>query len=108
MEQGDIILVKFPFSDQAGYKIRPALIVSNNQFNKGLDVWTCPVTSTETKYCTPLKDALAEGKLEKESFAKTSAIATIEKDLIIKKIGKTSKGKTTEIIEKIIQNIKTT
>lgn len=107
MEQGDIILVKFPFSDKLNYKIRPAIIVSNNEFNKTFDIWSCPITSKETSQCIPLKNSLVEGNLERESYAKTSAITTIEKSLIIKKIGKINKEKIKQIIEKLTQNIKT-
>jgi len=107
MEQGDIILVKFPFSNLAHYKIRPALIVSNNKLNKKSDVWACAITSKKSTDCIPIKDSLLEGKLDKESFAKTNTIGTFEKNLIIKKIGKTNKKKTFQIIEKIIEKIKT-
>lgn len=101
-----MILVKFPFSNLSDYKIRPAIIISGNEFNSSLDVWVCPATSVKTSHCTSLTGAIAEGKLEKESFAKTSVIATIEKDQILKKIGKINQQKTGEIIEKIIQNLK--
>lgn len=80
--------------------------MSNNEFNKKFDVWACPITSNETTHCLALKDFLSEGRLEKESFAKTNAIATLEKSLIIKKIGKINKEKTIEIIQKIIENVK--
>lgn len=106
MEQGDIILVKFPFSNQTQYKIRPALIVSNNKLNKKADIWACPITSKKISEDIAIKDSLIEGKLDKESYAKTSVITTLEKDLILKKIGKTNKKKTRQIIEKILENIK--
>lgn len=107
MRQGDLILVRFPFSNLSQFKIRPALIVSNDEFNKKSDVWACAITSKNKDHCIPLKDSLEEGKFEKESFAKTNAIATIEKELILKKIGKINKQKTREIIENTIENIKT-
>ena len=58
VKQGDIIKVSFdPNSghEQAGY--RPALVISNNEFNKrtGLAV-VCPVTNTDNKF--PLHVAL--------------------------------------------------
>jgi len=107
MEQGDIILVKFPFSNQAQYKIRPALIISNNKLNKKADIWACPITSKKLSEDIAIKDSLTEGKLNKESYAKTTVITTLEKDLILKKIGKTNNQKTKQIIEKLIENIET-
>lgn len=98
--------MRFPFSNFAQFKVRPALIVSSNEFNKKWGVWACPVTSTKKDHCIALKDSLAEGKLEKDSFAKTNTITTLEKDLVIKKIGKIKKEKTEEILGKIVQNIK--
>lgn len=107
MEQGDIVLVRYPFSNVTDYKIRPALVISNNEFNKKFDNWICPLTSKKLEQCIPVQSSLIEGKLEKESFAKTNSIATIENDLILKKIGKINKQKTIEIIEQIIKNMKT-
>ena len=33
-KQGDIIVVKFPFTDGSEFKKRPALVVSNDKVNK--------------------------------------------------------------------------
>ena len=107
MEQGDIILVRYPFSNAADYKIRPAVVVSNNGFNKRFDNWICPITSKRQEQTVELNKSIVEGKLERESFAKTNSIAVIENDLIIKRIGKITKEKTEEIIEHITKNLKT-
>ena len=52
VEQGDIIKVNFNPQrghEQAGY--RPALIVSNNFFNKKTNlVIACPITNTDNKF----------------------------------------------------------
>jgi mRNA interferase MazF len=36
-QRGDIVLVDFPFSDQTGRKVRPALVVQNDTWNSMLD-----------------------------------------------------------------------
>ena len=105
MEQGDIILVRYPFSNLVDYKIRPALVISNSGFNKKFDSWICPITSKKTEQCISLKDSLAEGKLERESFAKANSIAVVEGDLVLKKIGKMGREKTAEIIGQIVRNL---
>ena len=107
MEYGDIVLVRFPFSNMIDYKIRPALVISTDDFNKKFDVWICPITSKKTLSSISLKKSFSEGKLDKESFVKTNVVTTADDGLIIKKIGKITKEKLNEVIEKIIQNIKT-
>ena len=37
MKRGDVIIVDFPFSDAAGSKVRPALIVQADELNQRLD-----------------------------------------------------------------------
>ena len=106
MEQGDLILVRFPFSNMVDYKIRPALVVSNNNLNKRFHLWACPVTSNGGSDCTIINNSLLEGKLDKESFVKTDVITNIEKDLVLKKIGKINKEKTGEVIELLVKNLK--
>jgi len=105
VEQGEVLLLRFLYSNMVDYKIRPALVISNNGFNKMHDAWFCPITSKKVPQSIPIASSLAEGKLERESFANTSHIATVERDLILKRIGKLSKEKTREIIAGIMQNM---
>ncbi len=105
MEQGDIILVRFPFSNQIDYKIRPALVVSNNRHNKRFDCWFCPITTKKTIQCTPIQKHLSQGKLDRESYARTDVIATMNEDVALKKIGKLKEEKINEIIQALIKNL---
>jgi mRNA interferase MazF len=43
-QQGDIVLIPFPFTDQSGTKQRPALVVSPSGF-AGEDIILCAITS---------------------------------------------------------------
>ena len=50
IEQKDLLLVPFPFSDQSGRKVRPVIVISNNEFNKySEDVIVIGVTSNILK-----------------------------------------------------------
>jgi len=50
IEKGDLILVPFPFSDQSGRKVRPVIVISNNNFNKhSEDLIVVGVTSNISK-----------------------------------------------------------
>lgn len=103
IQQGDLILVPFPFSDQSGRKVRPVIVLSNNEFNgHSEDIIVTGVTSniSKDKYATKLDNKdLEEGKLITNCMAKVENILKLDRDLIIKKIGKIKKGKIKEIIE---------
>lgn len=103
MNQGDIVLVMFPFSNLIDYKIRPALIVSGEKL-KGGDDWFCPITTKERLGSIKINNFLEEGSLDRESFVNFSTIATIDSSRILKKIAHVKKQKMILIIEKIIEN----
>jgi len=91
-KQGDIILVPFPFTDLSGEKVRPALIVSN--IEKGDDITLCFISSI-----IPGKILDSEVIIKKDgenfkdtglkinSIIKVTKIATLEKKVILGKLG---------------------
>ncbi len=92
IEQRDLLLVPFPFSDQSGMKVRPVMVISNNSFNKtSEDLIVIGVTSNISKdiYSVQLDNSsLEEGKLFDACCAKAENILKIDRQLVIKKIGK--------------------
>ena len=110
IEQRDLFLVPFPFSDQSGRKVRPVIVISNNEFNKDSeDVIVIGVTSniSKDKYTISLfNDNLVEGKLSTRCCIKVENILKIEKEIIIKKIGKINKDTLKEIISKLFEMLK--
>ncbi|MGN6617936.1 MAG: type II toxin-antitoxin system PemK/MazF family toxin [Ilyomonas sp.] len=44
-KRGDIVWVKFPFSDASANKLRPALIISNNIVNQTGDYLLMQITT---------------------------------------------------------------
>lgn len=91
INQRDIILLPYPFSNLENKKVRPALVVSNNQFNNGSkDCIVVPLTSViqDEVYSVIINQQDMEfGKLIKPSRIKTDKIFHIEKKLAIFKIG---------------------
>jgi len=91
-EQGDIVLVSFPFTDLTAVKKRPALVVSANWYNKRYrDVVLVAVTSRVPPILDELDYRITEsdfktGKLYKDSIVKLGKVFTIENGLILKKI----------------------
>ena len=91
-QQKELVLLPYPFSDQGGSKVRPAIIVSNDNFNKKCeDCVLVPLTTVikNEHYSLILnQDNLESGKLLKQSRIRIDKIFTIKKSLIIMKIGK--------------------
>ena len=106
-QQGDLLLVPFPFSDQSGRKVRPIIVISNNEFNEhSEDILVIGVTSniSKDKYTLPfINQDLDEGKLITPCCIKAENILKIDKELVIKKIGKTKKEKLKDIVNKILE-----
>ena len=90
--QGDIVLVPFPFSDLSSSKIRPVLIISKKSYNNiYLDVIVCGITSNlkPTEYSVFLEqENLDVGILKINSKIKVDAITALEKSIILKSIGR--------------------
>ncbi len=109
IEQRDIILVPFPFSDQSSRKVRPGIVISNNEFNKNSeDVLIVGVTSNLSKGIYTLSltsEDLDEGKLFTKCCIKSENLLKIDKDLIVKKIGVINKNTFTKIIKLILKII---
>lgn len=91
-EFGDVVLVPFPFTDQSAAKKRPAVVVSAAAYNaERPDLIVMAVTSqarAENSFDIPLADWPQAG-LIKASVVKP-VIATIERPLVIKRLGRLS------------------
>ena len=104
----DIILVPFPFTDQKTTKRRPALIISPDEYNEKLDVVIAFITSKlDSEY------RLGDYKIqewEKSNLPKPSMLrmkfATIDKSIIIKKLGRLSENDVKEFGELLIDFFK--
>lgn len=105
VSQKELVLLPFPFSNLGETKFRPALVVSNDFFNKrGNDCILVPLTSVikNEKFSVSInQENLNSGKLLKPSRIKTDKIFSIEKDLISMKVGTIND----ETFEKIKQEI---
>ncbi|HZK60998.1 MAG TPA: type II toxin-antitoxin system PemK/MazF family toxin [Anaerovoracaceae bacterium] len=104
-KQGDIVLVKFPFTNLEYFKRRPVLVISGDSFNsKTSDIIVCGITSNLSHkdfYVLINNDDLVDGSLIKESIVKTSHIATLSKSIVIKKIGTIRHDTMVHILEEL-------
>ncbi len=107
-QQKELVLLPYPFSNQEGSKVRPAIIVSNDNFNKRCeDCVMIPLTTVIKDEPFSLiinQDCLESGKLLKQSRVRIDKLFTIKKSLIMMKIGKIN-DKTLEKIKSEINNV---
>jgi mRNA interferase MazF len=88
-EQKEIVLLPFPYSDLTGSKLRPAIIISNENLNKSEDRMCCLVT-TQLKRNDLLieKKDFASGELTFKSAVRPYRIFTINENIIRKTLCK--------------------
>ncbi|MEO7923803.1 MAG: type II toxin-antitoxin system PemK/MazF family toxin [Chitinophagaceae bacterium] len=85
MAKADIILIPFPFTNLTDTKIRPCLVLIEAEY----DV-TVSFITTQTGWndnATALIRPTDSNGLKKESLIRLNKLATIDKELIIGKIG---------------------
>lgn len=105
IEQRDILLIPFPYSDMSQEKKRPVLILSNREHNRyNADVICCAITSNPRQYENSIElrnGDLESGSLNMDSRIKPNKIFTLSKSNVIKKLGKVNKTKTKEVIDNL-------
>ena len=91
VSQKEIVLLPYPFSDLERTKVRPALVISNNSFNrKSEDCMMVPLTAVikDEPYSVLInQEDLFSGKLLKPSRIRVDKIFSVEKNLVSMKIG---------------------
>jgi len=108
MDQLSVVLARFPFTSQTDYKIRPALIISNSRFNKAhAFFWVCPITSKSSLREYELEIGAEEfnGELKTRSYIRTDTIASMEKELFLKEIGKITADLFEKLKKEIVKNL---
>lgn len=79
MVKGDIVLISFPFTNLAGSKLRPAVVLASSK----LDVTACFITS-QLGWQEPtdvLLEANPSNGLKVRSLIRTGKIATLDRSL---------------------------
>ena len=104
MNKGDLALLSFPFTDLKGKKIRPAMVLVVSD----LDIIVAFIT-TQFKWQNQFDIVLEPNKingLKKVSLLRLSKITTIDKDLVLGKLGEISKDDVDTVNKKLIEILK--
>mgnify|MGYP001576186134 FL=1 len=105
---GHIVLTPFPFTDLSGNKVRPALVLGIQ--DKGNDITVCFISSVFQNKIHKF-DILVDEKnkdfketgLKSKSIIKTTKIATLDRAVVLGKIGELD----TKNIQKVKKVLKT-
>ncbi len=107
--QGDILIVPFPFSNLSGIRQRPVLVLSKtNYLRECKDVVTCGITSNlkDSKYSLLINNSnLIEGSITIKSRIKVDKLFTLEQSIVIKKIGRIKKETMNKVKEEFLKLI---
>lgn len=99
MNQGDIVLVPFPYTDLSATKTRPALIISKTKYPE--DVILVAITSKKNESGLQIEDAdLANGLLPLISFIRIDKVVTLKKSIIKKRVAILKPGACSKIVAK--------
>ena len=106
-EQGEIVLVPFPFTDLTSIKQRPVLVLSNARYNQRTeDIVTCGITSNvkNEEYSVMIENKdLVEGNLPAASRIKVDKLFTLQQSLVEKKIARIKKEKFEEVQKELMR-----
>ncbi|MBI2004479.1 type II toxin-antitoxin system PemK/MazF family toxin [Candidatus Pacearchaeota archaeon] len=104
--KGDVVVLDFPFSNLLQVKRRPALII---KIPKGEDMIVSQITGKSQESSVEIsinKKDFKEGGLKIDSYLRLDKIFSVEKSLIIYKIGSLKHEKFKDILEKICNFLK--
>lgn len=87
-KQGDIVLVEFPYSDGAGNKVRPALVISNILISHVNEIILLPITGSDFNdgFGFSIYQNEVDTPMHKPSFIRMNKVASLDNRLIIRRI----------------------
>lgn len=96
LEQGDVVLLEFPFSDLSAAKQRPVLVLSRGSYNAtSTDMVVCAMTSNLSSAAhSVLVDSsdMEKGRLVAESRIRADKVFTAAQSLVTKRVGRVKAG----------------
>ena len=96
IRRGDVVLIDFPYSDRTGSKIRPALVVQDDPWNRALDdVVLAGITSSQRRQVGSPTQFLIEiatpagqrSGLRMGSIVEGTALVTLDQKDVLKTLG---------------------
>jgi mRNA interferase MazF len=105
--KGDIVIIPVPFTDNKGYKLRPAVVISDDNVHRTGDVMIVQITSKlkQDNLSISLTNNDVTEELPVKSYIRVHKIFVLEQRLIKGKASSIKRSKYKELIQKINQII---
>ena len=104
MKQGDIVWLKFPFSNLTQQKLRPAVVLSNDRYNKYANVLLAGIYGKKQPLSMQITNRdLEQKKMQKTSYISFQNIMSVEKTLIGQRIDSLNAQKLQQVL-RALQN----
>ena len=104
MKKGDLVLIPFPFTDLTGAKKKPALVLITTDFDVTVSFITSQIKWSDDHDI--LLNPSAKNGLKVKSLIRLGKVATINKGLVIGKLGELSSEELNEINRGLIRLFK--
>jgi mRNA interferase MazF len=106
--KGDIVIIPVPFTDNRGYKLRPAVVISNDTVHQTGDVMIVQITSKrkQDNLSISLTNNDVTENLPVKSYIRAHKIFVLEQKLIKGIVSHLKPSKYTELTQIINQIIK--
>jgi mRNA interferase MazF len=107
--KGDLVLTPFPFSDDEGFKVRPALVLAVLPYGSGMDYLVCIITTQPAPdpHLLPLTNAdIDGGRLSQSCFLRPGYVYTVGQASIKRRLG-TLKSAKLEQVTRILVSVLT-
>lgn len=102
MKQGDLVMLEFPYSNVAGSKWRPAIILSNERYNRYANVLLAGVYGKKQPLSIAITNAdMTEGRLRKTSYISLQNIFSADKALIKQSVDALTERKLKEVLAEV-------
>jgi len=105
--KGDIVIISVPFTDNKGYKLRPAVVISNDSVHETGDIMIVQITSKlkPDQLNITIGNNDVTVSLPAKSYIRVHKIFILEQELIKGKVSRLKTAKYNELIQRIIQII---
>jgi mRNA-degrading endonuclease toxin of MazEF toxin-antitoxin module len=106
MKRRDIVLARVFFSDSPESKVRPAIVLSGEQYNSSDCLLLSAITTAADDCCLLLSETDASCQLEKGSGARFDGIVKLHKKQVVRSIGRATPEFHSKLVERIISLIR--